>query len=239
MLVMFRTALILFLGATGVAGTSNDVMHEESSKEHVVVLEAFDNPAHVWEEHNDPVMGGRSTGTFIIEDGVGKFAGEVVDVPFLQAPGFLQARTAAGSKFADISHCSALQIVAKSNTPYNGYRVSFGTAHAPGGKLFANGYKASFSIGRHDDDGVEKKGGFHVVTIPFEDFTDFWDDATGDPIKTCQDNPLYCPDEKTLKDIERLTLWAEGVAGSVLLEVKMFQAVGCSTSERVGEVGIA
>mmetsp|Transcript_91363 Transcript_91363/g.126862 ORF Transcript_91363/g.126862 Transcript_91363/m.126862 type:complete len:242 (-) Transcript_91363:108-833(-) len=238
-MVKFQSALVILLGAMNVAASSNirseDDPTASNRNKHMVVLETFDNPAHIWEEQNDPVMGGRSTGTFTIENGVGKFEGEVVDVPFLQAPGFLQARSAggpSGEEFPDISRCSALQIVAKSNTPYQGYRVSFGKAHAPGGKLFAYGYKASFSLeGQRKKD----KDGFALVTIPFNDFTDFWDDATGDPIKTCQEDPLYCPDMKTLKNVQRLTLWAEGIAGKVSLEVKSFQAVGCKADSSVDE----
>lgn len=37
------------------------------------------------------VMGGKSTGTFNVENGLGIFDGEVVDVPFLKAPGFIKA----------------------------------------------------------------------------------------------------------------------------------------------------
>lgn len=36
-------------------------------------------------------MGGKSTGTFNVENGLGIFDGEVVDVPFLKAPGFIKA----------------------------------------------------------------------------------------------------------------------------------------------------
>ena len=38
---------------------------------------------------NDPVMGGKSWGKFSIENSVGIMQGEVVDVPKLQAPGFI------------------------------------------------------------------------------------------------------------------------------------------------------
>lgn len=249
----FSSALVLLLskavvGASDVVSFRGAANNDDCNKG-VVVLEAFDNPAHVWKEMNDPVMGGKSAGTFFIDtdNGVGKFEGEVVDVPFLKAPGFLQARSTGGGPggdtYPDISSCSALQIIAKSNIPYEGFRVSFGNAHAPGGKFFAYGYKSSFSL---NDDGEDhnadertsntlnhitkkkRKDGFDVVTIPFAHFTDYWDDATGDPIKTCQDDVRYCPDEETLKNIKRLTLWAEGVAGKVSMEVKAFQAVGCT-----------
>ena len=191
-----------------------------------IVLESFDNPRHSWEEMNDPVMGGKSTGTFTVESGIGLFEGEVVDVPFLHAPGFIQTRTKMGEHvyFPDVSSCSALQLVVKTNQPYDGYRFSFGNAHAPGGKFFAYGYKATLKDVPTDDYGK--------IIIPFDEFTDFWDDATGDPIHTCHENKLYCPDELTLKNMQRLTVWAEGVAGKVSLEIKSISAVGCSVANR-------
>jgi hypothetical protein len=30
------------------------------------------------------------------------------------------------------------------------------------------------------------------VTLPLSGFTDYWDDATGEAIKTCQENKIYC-----------------------------------------------
>mmetsp|Transcript_8774 Transcript_8774/g.24082 ORF Transcript_8774/g.24082 Transcript_8774/m.24082 type:complete len:220 (-) Transcript_8774:129-788(-) len=186
-----------------------------------IVIESFEDPMHTWQEMNDPVMGGKSTGTFSIEGGVGKFEGEVVEVPFLHAPGFIQARTTNSKKYPDVSSCKALEIVAKTNTDYAGYRISFGNAHAPGGKYFAYGYKSHLEIERTDE--------FQTVTIPFDEFTDFWDDATGDPIHTCHENKLYCPDELTLKNMERIAVWGEGVAGKVSLEIRSLSAVGCSS----------
>jgi hypothetical protein len=160
-----------------------------SEKNDRIVLEDFSRPNHVWQEMNDPVMGGKSTGTFIIDAdgggvgvGIAKFQGEVVNVPFLQAPGFIQSRTTDDVVFPDISSCQAIQIICKSNSKYNGYRISFGNAHAPHGKFFAYGYKADLKVPPpsqqrgHEDP-------FDTVTIPITSFTDYWDDATGDPIK--------------------------------------------------------
>lgn len=184
-----------------------------------ILLESFESPFHTWEEMNDPVMGGKSTGSFTIQNGIGHFEGEVVDVPFLHAPGFIQARTTSSETYPDVSTCTALEIVAKTNSDYDGYRISFGNAHAPGGKYFAYGYKSNL-------EGLSTEE-FEAVTIPFNDFTDFWDDATGDPIHTCHENDLYCPDELTLKNMGRIAIWGEGVAGKVSLEIKTISAVGC------------
>jgi len=188
-----------------------------------ILLESFDNPRHAWQQRNDPIMGGRSTGTFTIQDdGVGLFEGQVVDIPFLHVPGFIQARTKESKHdvfFPDVSSCTALQLIVKSNTAYDGYRVSFGNAQPKGGKRYAYGYKANMEVPTSD---------FGKVVIPFTDFTDFWDDATGDAIHTCHENPLYCPDEMTLKDMQIMTIWAEGVAGDVSLEIQSISAVGCA-----------
>mmetsp|Transcript_24153 Transcript_24153/g.42877 ORF Transcript_24153/g.42877 Transcript_24153/m.42877 type:complete len:156 (-) Transcript_24153:619-1086(-) len=139
--------------------------------------------------------------------------------PFLHAPGFIQSRTTDRVVFPDISTCRALQVVAKSLSDYDGYRISFGNAHAPGGKFFAYGYKANLVIDTSD--------AFVTVTIPLTDFTDFWDDATGDPIHTCQEDSTYCPDEMTLRNVKRLAVWGEGKAGHVDLQIQTIQAVGC------------
>lgn len=182
-----------------------------------IPIESFENPVHIWKTVNDPVMGGESTGNFTIENGLGKFVGNVVNVPFLAAPGFIQVKTNSG-KFPDVSSCRALELVLRSSTQYEGYRVSFGNAHVPGGR-FAFGYKANL----HFNAGSS----FNTVIIPFTNFTDKWDDATGDAIVTCQENKRYCPDQKTLQNFKTLALWGEGVAGSVNLEVQSISATQC------------
>merc|ERR1712017_49867 len=159
-----------------------------------ILIENFDQPTLTWTQQNDPVMGGASVGTFAIKSGAGVFDGKVVDVPFLKAPGFIKVD--ARGNFPDVSSCSALVINAHASSNYTGYRVSFGTAHVPGG-AYAYGYKAHFN------------------------------DATGDLKTTCAQNKEYCPDADTLKDMRTLSLWGEGVAGDVHLEVKSIEATGC------------
>merc|ERR1719393_272190 len=83
-------------------------------------------------EMNDPVMGGESTGDFTVDTArsVGVFAGEVVNVPKLKAPGFLKASTSAGyftkGSFADARGTTHLVLRVRSLTPYAGYKVSLG-----------------------------------------------------------------------------------------------------------------
>eukprot|EP00434_Breviolum_minutum_P000538 symbB.v1.2.000465.t1/scaffold11.1/size528188/14 len=190
-----------------------------------ILLASFDGKAtHSWKQMNDPVMGGKSTGTFNVENGLGIFDGEVVDVPFLKAPGFIKASVVDMSLFSaifpDISSCKSISLEVKSDSDYKGYRFSIGNAHAPGGKFFAYGYKSNFDVG--------KVGEWNTVTLPLSGFSDFWDDATGEAIKTCQENKIYCPDAKTLKDMRTMGFWAEGVAGKVHLEIKSVKATECA-----------
>lgn len=194
-----------------------------------VPLATFDGAAattHTWKEMNDPVMGGKSTGTFSISGGVGVFDGEVAGVPSLKAPGFIKTNVVDskpfGHIFPDISTCEAIALEVKASSPYTGFRFSIGIGHAPGGKFFAFGYKADFAAP------VEE---FGVVIIPLNQFTDYWDDATGKAVKTCQDDKIYCPDSKTLKDMRTMSVWAEGVKGKVHLEIKSIAATGCGKSD--------
>lgn len=187
-----------------------------------VVLATFDGAAgtmRTWKEQNDPVMGGKSSGTFTIGSGSAIFDGTVEDVPFLRAPGFIKASTTDSKPFPDISSCTNIDLEVRSTENFSGYRFSFGTSKAPGGKMFASGYKSGFTA---------PLGSFRMVSIPIKNFTDFWDDATGDPIKTCFDNNLYCPDKNTLTNLQTMSIWAEGVKGKVHLEIKAIQASGCT-----------
>tara|TARA_B110000285_G_scaffold71577_1_gene82506 strand:- start:710 stop:1060 length:351 start_codon:yes stop_codon:yes gene_type:complete len=113
---------------------------------------------------NDPVMGGKSTGTWTLnsDEGYGIFDGEVVDVPSLSAPGFI--KTAADGTFKDVSadFDGDLVLSVRSKTPeYKGFRVtlvsnasSAAYACSSGGSLPSSGgcYKAKFSVPETDDD---------------------------------------------------------------------------------------
>ena len=170
-------------------------------------------------------MGGKSTGTFTVADGKGVFSGEVVDVPFLKAPGFIMASVVDmthGRIFPDITSCKSVELQVQSENNYTSFRFSIGNAHAPGGKFHAYGYKADFNAGT--------PGQVNTVTLPLNSFTDYWDDATGAAIKTCQEDKMYCPDAKTLKDMRTMGVWAEGVAGKVHLEILKISATDCSSA---------
>jgi hypothetical protein len=69
------------------------------------------------------------------------------------------------------------------------------------------------------------------MILPFDSFSNYWDDATGDTIVTCHEDSTYCPTTKSLQNLERLTVWGEGVGGTVSLEIQSISAVGCASSE--------
>lgn len=193
-----------------------------------ILLENFENPRHRWQEMNDPVMGGKSTGTFTIQEQVGVFKGNVVNVPFLHAPGFIQARTTDSQPFPDISHCGAFRIELQSLADYAGLRFSFGDAHPPHGKRFAYGYKTTVSIPTNE---------WTEWVVPLSNFTDYWDDATGDSIVTCQEDSRYCPTQEALQNLKKMSIWGEGVEGQVHVEIQSIYATRCASGEdnRVGQ----
>ena len=184
---------------------------------------------HKWSALNDPVMGGQSHSTVSVSDGTLKFIGTCAIVPSLGAPGFITAQTGRGygpgslgnETFVDVSSCKGLTIVAKDYTNgYKGYRVSFGNGHAPGG-FHAYGFKANFQ---------PTVGSFGAVSIPFSNFTDNWNGATGKPVHSCAEKPEYCPDQSTLTNMRTMSIWGEGVKGDVHLEVKSVAGYGCAAA---------
>merc|ERR1712190_490669 len=173
-------------------------------------------------ELNDPVMGGKSTGTWSVDtqEKVGVFDGAVVNVPSLKAPGFIKA--AADAKyFPDASAVANGDVVltVRTTTPdYKGYRltlvsgaVSASFACAGGGSLpFSRGcYKAKFSVPKGSADE------FQTVRIPLKQFSDLWSSATGEHTKECADDASACLTGRKLSKIQRVEVWAEGVAGKV------------------------
>jgi len=182
-----------------------------------ISIESFDNPSLEWHSMNDPVMGGESTSTTRIEDGMGTFDGEVVDVPFLRSPGFVQM-VGTGS-YPDVSACTSLRLNLMTTDDYGGYRLSFGTVHLPE-MQYSRGYHADFAA---------PVGEFGDVIVPFREFSSKWDPGTGDVVVPCAEDSRYCPDENTLRNMEVLKIWGEGVAGTVHLRVKSISAIGCSS----------
>lgn len=178
---------------------------------------AEDSGFQIWNQMNDPVMGGESYGTFDVDEarGVGIFRGRVNIVPSLNAPGFIKAETI--RPFEDISSCQAIAVTANASNTYAGYRFSVGSGRPIWGRFFAFGYKADYFPGMT----------MSPVLLPLNQFTNYWDDATGNAIVTCEDNHWYCIPARTLRNIGKMEIWAEGVEGDVYLEIRKIEAVQC------------
>jgi len=192
----------------------------------LVTFDKSPETTFTFQELNDPVMGGKSSGTWALGASYGIFDGEVLDVPSLKAPGFIKA--AADGKFADVSTALGGDLVlqVRSTTPeYKGFRVTIvaGTvspsyACSGGGSLpFSRGcFKAKFSVGAGDD--------WSTVRIPFTSFSDKWSPATGEQTTTCAQDADVCPTTATLSGLKRVEVWAEGSDGKVHLEIKSISA---------------
>ena len=67
-----------------------------------------------------------------------------------------------------------------------------------------------------------------VQLLPFSSFSSYWDEKTGKTVIECsEDDPEYCPTLASLRNIETISLWGEGVEGKVALDVRNLKAVGC------------
>jgi len=208
---------------------SNVDENENSFSGKTIALENFMTPINTWNTLNDPVMGGQSYSNLEIANGTAHFTGKCAIVPSLSAPGFITMETGSHftekpAKFADISTCQAFAFELKTNIEYDGYRVSFGKAHPKGGR-FAYGYKAPLPM-----EDMRPVGEFVRVVVPFNKFSDKWNDATGDITTECSQDPSYCPSQKWLQRMETMSFWGEGVEGMIDLEVKSILAFGCDES---------
>jgi hypothetical protein len=183
---------------------------------HADGLEASD-----WAFTSDPVMGGRSEGTFRVDaHGRGVMAGSVRTVPSLNGPGFIKIQTTGWRTFPDATSCTHIGLVAKSlGEGYAGYRFGFGNSKAPRSSRHASGHKASFK-----DPGPA----FVNVSMPFTSFSNYWNAATGENIVECSEDAQFCPKPEHLKNLGTISIWAEGVNGEVALTIQELFLEGCS-----------
>ena len=182
-----------------------------------------------WQDLNDPVMGGRSTSTFHVDQKVGIFNGTCAIVPSLKAPGFAKIMTDRGKSFADVSqHIGGyMELSVRTSTPsFKGYRVAFAAKNVPRTSIFGGGsFKAGFNL--TDSSNVDE---FQIVKVPFSDFSYDWSpftgrcdtkDPTGQQHHCCSDsdNKKYCPTASYLSTITDIEVWAEGAEGDFHLEI--------------------
>lgn len=194
----------------------------ESTSGSLVTFDGAPTTTFKFVELNDPVMGGKSTGTWSLGDGFGILDGEVVNVPSLKAPGFIKA--AADGAFPNIAEfvAGSLVLVVRTSTPeYKGFRVTFvGGATSPSFACAAGGslplsrgcFKQKFS--------VPSGSQFVEVKLPFNSFSDKWSSATGEHTAECANDKDVCPTAAKLGKIQRIEFWGEGAAGKLHLEVK-------------------
>mmetsp|Transcript_13121 Transcript_13121/g.19636 ORF Transcript_13121/g.19636 Transcript_13121/m.19636 type:complete len:602 (-) Transcript_13121:103-1908(-) len=196
---------------------------EEAESDSEIMIEDFANPTNDWTTLNDPVMGGKSESSLSINDGVAHFEGYCAIVPFLKAPGFITMVTGRYDQgpavFPDVSTCSSLKVVLRSDVRYNGYYLSFGAAK---GRGHAMGYKTPLTSVPMEEYGN--------MILDFSDFSSSWDDATGKTAVACADDRQYCPTISSLQDMKTISFWGEGVEGDVKLYIKSISAVGCDSS---------
>jgi len=175
-----------------------------------------------WIFQGDPVMGGASVGTFVVdsEKQAGILNGSVKDIPGLGAPGVIRA-IGTGS-IADVSSCKNIVINAMSQTDYPGFHVSIGSqanAYMPGKPFYSHGYKAPrFQV---------PVGEFGDVVLPLNTFTIDFNTANGDPDVSCAQNASYCPPVAVLKDMQEVTFEARAVEADVHIEVKSIRGSDC------------
>merc|ERR1711972_1262336 len=200
-------------------------------------LVTFDNVAgttFTFKELNDPVMGGKSTGTWSLGKGFGILDGEVVNVPSLKAPGFIKA--AADGKFPDVSEFidGSLVLSVRTTTPeYAGYRVTFVSGAASPSFACAAGGSLPFSRGCFKQKFTVPSGSeFVEVKLPFNSFSDKWSSATGEHTAECATDSDVCPTASKLSKIQRIEFWGEAAAGKLHLEVKSVSAEKAS-GERI------
>jgi len=179
-----------------------------------------------WRAQIDPVMGGNSDGTFSPANGIGILDGYVAKLNS-GLPGFIRASTQL-TDFPDITTCSAISLEVKSTTAYDGYRLQFGNKQAPECSHYSKGFKAHFVVNFTLPS--ESSSEFQTVVIPLTEFTNCNSDSTGEPITQCSADEQYCPDAATLRNMQMISIWAEGVEGAVHLETHSITATGCSAN---------
>lgn len=209
-----RSVGTLFGAAALGLALDRDAAAEESDIK-MVTFDRAKGTTQQWIEVDDRQYRGSSRGTTTVNDGILTVDGTVSK----ESGGFIVGRTGGetgeSKKFPDVSSCEGLSFIARSTSPYSGYRISLNNKAD-------NGYKATFEAPLNK---------FGTVRIPFKDFTDSYDMITGLPRETCRQNKLNCIDFNpgTLKGLGGITFWAEA-PGKVHLEVKEISAYGCTSA---------
>ena len=179
---------------------------------------------------NDPVMGGESQSTLTLVDGKKAphthWVGEVVDVPFLSAPGFCSMRTKdrKNTRLNDITGASEIRLIVKSTTPeYQGFKLSFASKYTVSKHHIPATFQTNFTIPTKNantivdyDDDAE----WQWISIPISTFSNDWSPYTGNQITPCsEETPEVCPKPRDLASLNEIAISAEGVLGEFNLDV--------------------
>jgi len=188
-------------------------------------LATFDGKAqHRWHSENDPVMGGQSSSTLVMQSSYADYQGTTRIVPALKAPGFTIAMTEGFpllSKFPDVSTMDGLTISVRNIGNFSGYKLAFCDSHINFFRCQVGSFKADLTIPTVSNDE------FQDVFIPWSKFSDKWDSATG---KHTAENP---PSASSLKSITQLQVWTEAVEGSFHLQFQYVRASKAPTLQDV------
>merc|ERR1712113_102911 len=159
-----------------------------------------------WRPVNDPVMGGRSTSTFNVQQPLGIFEGEVKVVPFLGAAGFCNLETTGSVGFPDVAGTDGITVNAQQTMDggLKNFDVRFSTKQTNAARSGA-AWQADLEI----------LGGQSEVFVPYSAFTCQW---RGQKLSTCGD----IADQ--LSDVTQLVIGSGGVAGPFRLELTSFAA---------------
>jgi len=193
---MHLAALLL----PAVAGVPLQGVEVEAGKTlDLVTFNEGDKTNYKWTDLNDPVMGGRSTSTFKVEDGKGVFDGVCRIVPSLKAPGFCnaEARPTIGEQMPDASAFidGGLEIELISTGNLTQFKAAFGN-------------KAEFNFGSYKADFVVTQGP-NLVRIPFTSFSNKWSSSTGEPTVKCSpEHKSVCPTAHSLSTLGSVGVWA-------------------------------
>jgi hypothetical protein len=192
----------------------------------------------MWSEMDDPVMGGKSKGTWSMDSGYGAWLGTVQNVSFLHAPGFCSIETAA-LKTADASAYikGGFVIKVRTSTPdFTGFKLKFSSPSVPKHHGQHGGQSGSHAQGFRVP--ASKNGEWQSVFLPFNKFSYDWSDFTGDCATKDPDGYQHrccsekdsdvCPTATQLKGLDSVRIYAEGVEGDFQMDVKEVLATDCA-----------
>ena len=66
-----------------------------------------------------------------------------------------------------------------------------------------------------------------AVSVPFSNFTDFWDDAPASRSTHVRRDAALLPRREDAANMKTMSIWAEGVEGDVSILVESISGYGC------------